>query len=760
MIYIINNNTTHNYSRYSTGPSRIYRASLNVNYPIQNMTNPYAWFGSDQPYVFQTKQLLCWGPDIAFFNLRNTFSNIFKALQICWSAARNNKKILFINGKDSIVADSTLVNTWLMLQYKRHSMPRKLNNICNVGSKYITHLAAPSPLTTGPQGKHPMNAFENKVLFNHLSTFLNSCCIKMPGVVNTKVHSFIKNSNSLFNCIFTQSKAFYAHYSKYPHQPKTKQAQSIKTYQFNSQTVSKDSNPNVTADLLPLQKQRNPLCKNENQLVSNYNQLKIKTKNAIRLQVKEGQTLTQQIAGEISVPLVGFLTNTNTGFNALQNQLNDEFHNQSKSVYFNNCLNTLVKNVVHMHHKNLGRQPALYHDISNHNYNTRSKKLQYNCSTCTYHQYYLPFSFYVRSVDSSDVLGLLPLQKQRNRQCKQKQHMVRQNVFGKILAWRLKSQHPSSLFYSQFKILNQPNKYKSKQRLGSIANKNNIDAVVHQLKLASSKSQVLFKNSNNFITFIKPVGLIRNSNKTNVNFYSNRKPSNIDKQTADQSTVFVSPVSSADTSLALLPLQKQRYHKNSNTIMLKASLNTVKSNSINNFYISRFYNSMKNSVVNKNQNRVRLYKSSATELFKANRVSKVYKGHSRQLISRQFLLPLQKQRKHDKKKFSNYYDKLINSNQLNQYQMFAKSPYVNNKLADIVFFINPEKNQNLVNQANSLKIPTIGVISGMPNSELGRRSCNHYSLNNLVNYPILGNPSSSFFIYTLIGVFVKALRSS
>jgi len=92
--------------------------------------------------------------------------------------------------------------------------------------------------------------------------------------------------------------------------------------------------------------------------------------------------------------------------------------------------------------------------------------------------------------------------------------------------------------------------------------------------------------------------------------------------------------------------------------------------------------------------------------------------------------------------------------------MFAKSPFINNKLADIMFFINPEKNQNLVNQANCLKIPTIGVISGLATSRLGRPSCNRYSLNNLVNYPIVGNPSSSFFIYSLIGVFIKTLRSS
>lgn len=753
MIYIINNNTTHNYSRYSTGPSRIYSALLNVKCP-HNMINHYAWFDSNQPYVFQTKQLLCWGPDIALFNLRHTFSNIFKALQICWSAARNNKKILFINGKDSIVAESTLVNTWLMQQYKRHTMPRKLNNICNVGSKYTSHLKSPffgpaSHAKVQTKGKYSINpSFENKALFNHLSTFLNSCCIKMPGIVNTKAltHSFIKNSNSLFNCILTEPK-------QYPDQPKSKH--NGYTGQLNSETISKHRQGVMIGK---------PLYNNENQsIVSNYNLLKIKTKNAIRLQVKEGQTLTQQIAGEITVPLVGFFTNTKTGFNTLQNQLNDEFYNQSKSVHFSNCLNSRVNHFALA--KNLRWR---YNDISNHNYKTRSNKFESNCSTYVYHQYYLPFSFYIRPVND---FGLLV-----NQQCKQKQHMVRQNVFGKILSWRLKSQHPSSLFYSQLKQLDQRNKYKSKQL--TMANQNNIDGAVYQLKLASSKSQVLFNNSNKFITFRKPVRLVQRTNKTSVQFYSNFKPSSIDKQTANQSTMLVSSV---DTSLT--------YCKNKCVDTRKAGFKNIKSSSINNVYISRFYQSIKTSTavalpdlsftfaprlwasgkgkakggqgafkkakgVSKNQNRNSLTsnKYSGTELFTTNYVFKAYKGSSKQLMSKQF--------RYDKKKFRNYYDKLINSNQLNQYQMFAKSPYVNNKLADIIFFINPEKNQNLVNQANCLKIPTIGVISGMANSELGRRSCNHYSLNNLVNYPILGNPSSSFFIYTLIGMFIKALRSS
>nr|YP_010003086.1 ribosomal protein S2 [Ulva sp. TM708]AZP40119.1 ribosomal protein S2 [Ulva sp. TM708] len=746
MIFIINNNTTHNYSTYSTGPSRIYSASLNVKCPIQTMINHYAaTFQNNQnnkPYLFQTKQLLCWGPDIAFFNLRNTFSNIFKALQICWSAARNNKKILFINGKDSIAADSILVNAWLMQQYKRHSMPRKLNNISNYGSKYTSHSPASS--------KYSINtAYQNKALFNHLSTFLNSCCIKMqmPHIPNTKVQSFIKNSNSLFNCILTKSKDFYAHNcsqlrhmqsnnSKYAHQQKTKQNELPKTRKLNIQKASKI----IHSDMLGLGKS---LTQNENKLaVSNYDQLKINTNNAIRLQVKEAHILTQQITGEITVPLVGFLTNTRTGFNTLQNQLNDEFFNQSKSVYLNNSLNTLVKNVVHIRPKtkSLNRQSALHH-----NYEASINKLQSSYSTSIYHQYYLPFSFYVRPVNLNNG-GLLI-----NQQSIQKQYIVRQNVFGKILAWRLKGQYPSSMFYSQYKIFDQRHKYKSKQL--TIANNNNVDAGVYALKLTPAKSQVLFKNSKNFITLKQPVRLVQRTYKTSLKFYSNFKPYNTHSE--NKSPIKFSP---APAPAGIYPGPGLKpglaFSKNTRNPNPKVLLKSLKDNSINNFYISRFYQNIKNSSMYKNQhkNSLNSTKSSVTQLFRTNYVLKAYKAHTKQLIPKQL--------RYDEKKFCNYYDTLINSNQLNQYQMFAKSPYVNNKLADIIFFINPEKNQNLVNQANCLKIPTIGVISGMAYSELGRRSCNHYNLNNLVNYPILGNPSSHFFVYTLIGVFVKALSSS
>ena len=91
--------------------------------------------------------------------------------------------------------------------------------------------------------------------------------------------------------------------------------------------------------------------------------------------------------------------------------------------------------------------------------------------------------------------------------------------------------------------------------------------------------------------------------------------------------------------------------------------------------------------------------------------------------------------------------------------MFAKTPFLNNQLADIIFFINPEKNEGLVNQANSLKIPTIGIVSGITTNSQGRQRYNNSRLKESVYYPILGNPASDFFTRTVINLFVKTIQT-
>lgn len=755
MIHILNNNTTHNYSKYSTRPSHIYNAFLKVKYSIQKISNSKI-FETNQSYLFQTKQLLCWGPDLAFLNLRNTFSNIFKALQICWSAARNNKKIVFINGNDSSQADSVLVNTWLIQQCKRRTLPRKLNNISNIAAKYINNLTVKSKSLNITNNCKQISALPNNTLFTNLNIFLSNLKSNNTYGKNRKVQGFIKNSNALVNSPF--SFAYSRSKAKAP-------AQLIQNYKFKIgleiQKAKKLEGARILQSLYNNNKQSG---------VDKGNQFEIKTlkilkiKKAIELQVKEGQTLTQQLGGEITAPLVGFFTNTKTGFNTLQNQLNEEFYNHCRSVNFENTSKSLFKTFINIGPKPEEKSvftPNIPRDKTYKNYIWSLQAIgKLNFKEAIYNQKYLPFSFYIRPITSAYLVT-------------RGESVVQQTMFGNIFAWRLKGQHVSSVFYSQFKVFDLRAKYKPKQL--AIANQNNMEPFkkMGQLQFPSSKPQILFKNSDHFLT-LKSSRI----NKASLDFYlsplslgvlqrkkqrENAISSKINKNRINPVSIFIR-----------LKWGQQNRHSNNRSVKLSHNRCT---NSINSFYVKRFYlqkqrlfafafakaTTKAKEKLGQNVKTVRAYntpnaislksnRSSITTLFKKNTIFKAYQNQriSKRVIPKQFRQP----------KKQGHYSRLVNSNQLSQYQMFAKSPFINNKLADIIFFINPEKNQNLVNQANSLKIPTIGVISGLAANQLGRQNCNYYNLNNLVNYPILGNSSSSFFIYTLIGIFIKTLRSS
>ena len=143
MKFLINNNTTYNYSYYATRPKWLVEALVKEYLPQKDYLQPTKPFlkgpfsvhriafapgaplvqqikrGKDSRtqkpsifvsqrsksqagstgvtsltqnrlkikkgprHLFQTKELLCWTSDLSFFNLRGYFSNILKALQIC-----------------------------------------------------------------------------------------------------------------------------------------------------------------------------------------------------------------------------------------------------------------------------------------------------------------------------------------------------------------------------------------------------------------------------------------------------------------------------------------------------------------------------------------------------------------------------------------------------------------------------------------------------------------------------------------------------
>jgi hypothetical protein len=128
-------------------------------------------------------------------------------------------------------------------------------------------------------------------------------------------------------------------------------------------------------------------------------------------------------------------------------------------------------------------------------------------------------------------------------------------------------------------------------------------------------------------------------------------------------------------------------------------------------------------------------------------------------VIKQFYLIRQEHQKKVKSYYKAYYHRLLTSSKKEYDKMFSKTPYVGNALADLIFFINPEKDKNLTNQARNLQIPTMGIVSGTSVKRLGKKhNVKTYGLEDCVSYPILGNPASRSFIRIILNLIIKLLQ--
>ena len=88
-----------------------------------------------------------------------------------------------------------------------------------------------------------------------------------------------------------------------------------------------------------------------------------------------------------------------------------------------------------------------------------------------------------------------------------------------------------------------------------------------------------------------------------------------------------------------------------------------------------------------------------------------------------------------------YYRYFLHRKFMKDYQKFATNPHL--KQGDIIFFSNPDRTPALVSQARRLRLPTIGLVSGLKSSQaVGYH--NHHAQKDSVDMPILGNPSGGF----------------
>jgi hypothetical protein len=112
--------------------------------------------------TFRTKELLCWREDLSFFNLRWYFLNCFKALQMCWTAVRNNKRIAFVGLGGSVMVQASVDAMNLILKSNlRDGLPR----IKTLSLLPSYHKSTPSPSYHGRKPrKHRPNLFFSRLI--------------------------------------------------------------------------------------------------------------------------------------------------------------------------------------------------------------------------------------------------------------------------------------------------------------------------------------------------------------------------------------------------------------------------------------------------------------------------------------------------------------------------------------------------------------------------------------------------------------------
>lgn len=104
-----------------------------------------------------------------------------------------------------------------------------------------------------------------------------------------------------------------------------------------------------------------------------------------------------------------------------------------------------------------------------------------------------------------------------------------------------------------------------------------------------------------------------------------------------------------------------------------------------------------------------------------------------------------------------FYGTVMNQQAHQAAKRFAYSPYIQN--ADLVFFVNPDKNPGLASQIKKLGIPSIGIVSGLKSSTY-RKQPTHSNLHDSVTYPIVGNSDNAAFVLMVVRIFVKLIQKA
>jgi hypothetical protein len=861
MISIINNNTTYNYSHYASRPKwLIWMNSRQVNKQDQHEKKRPLF--RQRLSLFQAGELLCWSSDLSFLNLRAYFSNLLKALHICRFAARNNKKILFVNGGYCIDGSTALLNQWLNESYLRQVTPRTLSNIFKTSSKKRSiRIPAFGHYQGGATSAQDLTENKNASVDNNQNLSASSA-IK----ANTTRNCFIHNScegkskgscegkskgscegkskgscegkskgscegkskgkkfqNFLnFGATSSKSEALFqgSQKSSWPYaarlaifKPKKKKLpleyfkvyasyadlQGLATGLGRTKKQARQSTLNqpaqVTKTLLPefllpsevggysrptKKKTSLVLAQSVEPSSTEYNSgrdlkpfwgiKKTHANSVIKINVTEARLISQQSAQGILAPRGGFFTNPKTSFLAMQNALNIRLFSRQDQLSlektskvgrailepFSSAVCSSVVEPEEDRTFELQGKSGKQHPLVELTTSSRIKEdLLHNKILVTgplafarakantvdtaglnkwaqrgYNQHYLGFSLNTTSIKQYE---------QSRAKTAHKQY----GFFGNPLAWQFGYQNLKSLYYT--------------------SNRNNV----------TSQSPVI------------PIGLLRPLAGKNAIRLSKSKVS------------FYSPIKQVlGSERSILPRNVQAKYKVENTAAYKkndlkhpSASETLKASKRIKKTPWPFRNYQEKSGTfatkqnDQNSAEKYLHRAITKRLRHAPCAAKVAANLCRQLGSfagfkkglggKESSSPVRlfvSQTKESKGavirgflfepnlRYRSHYNAVITLNQYKQYGMLTKTAFLGNRLADVIVFLNPEKNQNLVNQANSLKIPTIGVISGdLSIKQKKRQSSRNYSLIDSVYYPIIGNPASPFFIRTFIGLFARML---
>ena len=757
--------------------------------------------------LFQTKELLCWTSDLSFFNLRGYFSNILRALQICRVAARNNRKILFIKGSNSSYVHSMRLNPWL--QHQRQILPQTLCSILNTSYLNPAKVVFFNDACINEPLLYQLNILRNTYFKKGLLKHKRKQPINRVGTLhsNKEVHSpsLVSGRTAPINCFTTKktgapfqnrnnNKCFYqlnGLLSSYF----TKTRQRGETIPITAPFLVADAyelginTPSFTLSSTPYKAtNKHSVIKNQG---TQFKETKIRISSLIKLRIKEAQIMSQQTAGtQFSNSLAGFLTNPKTTFNTAcslsnYNYYYSTFSNEvinKKNAFWNPCkvkADTVEKLL-----------PLVIYETANKYINTLQKRsskspISTPCSKedkskadthpflnldrspyvkkgwvehCKQHYYYL-------SLASSILNTSIHFNKYSAEKAK-KQKLVEYGGLGDLFAWQPKSLAITSAFYS------------------SSQNKKTKAAIIKQKKLLETRPPILLGRLSGFFKM----------NRISIDLKQKITTAQLRFGLMGQFVMLTWALTKANRTLlkrAKKTIQKQgnvlkQAKKNTFTAFLGSSVDSLpKKKAATSLdrrkhcnYITTYKNNYKKGVAitywysapqtilftffNKKKIIKKEYpKTGRTPQIRIGKGTRVVGQFQNKVKPRQDIQRLFKNHKLclTTPSFRKYYKTIVSLNYLKQYEMFVKTPFVNNQLADILFFINPEKTIDVVNQANSLKIPTIGVVSGIAVNFRGRQSSNSSRLREPVNYPILGNPASYFFIRTIIHLFVKTFQT-